>query len=243
MSQLDRLPERQVDVLLPPMIIGPLSSGSAWTSEGLKGDENHRAVVDPQGRVERGREMAGNLHGLGRRGCGIAEPEQVEVGIVGQRYVQSHLQAERRPTDHGDGIRRYVPQRTARQDTRPRKHLNFRGLHMDPVYGTVNRLSSDRYDRWSGWRFTGNHQRPSNHAQELSDDRESETRSHEVRILLDFPMLGAAGHPGRSPAEPATRHRQSSPPLTDRLLSTSISSSNAGFAGRWMVPSRTDDTV
>ncbi len=63
---------------------------------------------------------------------------------------------------------------------------------MDPVYGTVNRLSSHRRDRWSGWRLTGNRQRPCNHAQELSDERESETRSHEVRILLGFPTPGAA---------------------------------------------------
>ncbi len=59
---------------------------------------------------------------------------------------------------------------------------------MDPVYGTVNRLSSEHCDRWSGWRLTSNRQRPCNHAQELSDDRESETRSHEVRVLLGFPM-------------------------------------------------------
>jgi len=82
---------------------------------------------------------------------------------------------------------------------------------MDLAYGTVNRLSSDRYDRWSGWRLTGNRQRPCNHAQELSDDRENETRSHEVRILLGIPMPGAADHPGRSPAKPAARHRQSRP--------------------------------
>src|SRR5208337_3153022 len=114
MSQLDRLAEGQVNVLLPPMIKGPLSSGAARASEGLKGDESHRAVVDPQGRVECGGEMASDLHGLSRRGCGVAEPEQVEVGITGQRPVQSYPQADRRPTDPGDGIRRYVPQRTAR---------------------------------------------------------------------------------------------------------------------------------
>src|SRR5208337_4561889 len=187
------------------------------------------------------REMASDLHGLGRRGCGVAEPEQVEVGIAGQRYVQSHLQAERRSPDHGNGIRRYVPQRTARQDTRPRRHPSFRRLHMDLAYGTVNRLSSDRYDRWSGWRLTGNRQRPCNHAQELSDDRENETRSHQVRILLGFPMGGT--RPSWSLAcQAGSKASSVQTLLTDRLLRSSISSPNAGLAGLRLVPSRMDNT-
>ena len=67
--QLDRLPDRDEDVVLAVVVEAAVVAGSLppprALAERIGRDQGDRPVVDPDGRVERGREAARDLDGLG----------------------------------------------------------------------------------------------------------------------------------------------------------------------------------
>ena len=73
---------------------GPARAG-AGVGEGVAGDQGDRPVVDPEGRVEGGREPPGDLDGLGRGDVAVAQGD--EVGVEPDRAVEGGLEAERLP--------------------------------------------------------------------------------------------------------------------------------------------------
>ena len=92
--QLDRLPVGDVVVDLAQVVkrAGPVGR-RAGAAEGVGRDQVDGPEVDPERRVERGREPPGDLDRLGRRDVAVAQGD--EVGVAGDRAEQRGLEADR----------------------------------------------------------------------------------------------------------------------------------------------------
>ena len=105
----------------------PLPPGLG-AAERVGRDQGDRPVVDPDGGVERGGEVARDLDGLGRGRDRVPLPQRHQVGVAGQGTVEGQLEADRLAAQLGgiDGRRHHRGGRRLARHPRPSRQRRGR---------------------------------------------------------------------------------------------------------------------